>query len=109
MRQLRTATVVLVASVALASCDDDEDLERREGERTTQSAMLADQNVVRQMRSTDSLGRIIYDPAPDLSLSSAQQRRPDIFRAPGAPAGPARPAPRDTAKTEGATARARNP
>jgi hypothetical protein len=102
MRHLGIPALALVASVVLVSCDDD-GIELREGQPTTQSAMLADQNVVRQMRSTDSLGRLVYDPAPDLSLSSAQQRRPDIF---GGRVTPGRPAPRDTTTTEEAT---RNP
>jgi hypothetical protein len=101
------ACAVLMAGV-VSACGGDDDVDIREGERTTSSAMLADEEVVRQMRSTDSGGRLIYAAPPDLSLSSAQQRRPDIFRAPGAPATPARPAPRDTT-TPGAAARTRNP
>jgi hypothetical protein len=89
----------LAAVVALASCKDD-DVDIREGP----SGMLADSTVLEAMRSTDSLGRIIYDPAADLSLTSAQQRRPDIFRPPAPAARPA--APRDTAKAD-TTRRAR--
>ncbi|MGQ0713677.1 MAG: hypothetical protein ACT4PJ_08075 [Gemmatimonadaceae bacterium] len=106
MRHLGIAALALVASGILTSCDDDDGIELREGEPTRQGAMLADQNVVTQMRSTDSLGRIIYDPPPDLSLTSAQQRRPDIFGGRGAPS---RPSPRDTTTQEGATRRARSP
>jgi hypothetical protein len=105
MRRLRVAAVALLTLGVVASCGDD-DVDIREGERSTPSGMLADEEVLKQMRSTDSGGRVIYDPPPDLSLASAQQRRPDIFRAPGAPAAAPRAAPRDTA---GATPRTRNP
>jgi hypothetical protein len=108
MRRLRVAALAVLALGVLASCDDD-DVDIREGERTTPSGMLADEEVIKEMRSTDSGGRVIYDPPPDLSLASAQQRRPDIFRAPGAAAAPARPAPRDTVAARGATQRTRNP
>lgn len=108
MRRLRVAAVAVLTLGALAACGDD-DVDIREGERTTPSGMLADEEVLKEMRSTDSGGRVIYDPPPDLSLASAQQRRPDIFRAPGAPAAPARPAPRDTGATRAATQRPRNP
>ena len=108
MRRLRVAALVVLALGVVASCGDD-DVDIREGERTTPSGMLADEEVLKQMRSTDSGGRVVYDPPPDLSLTSAQQRRPDIFRAPGAPAAPARPAQRDTATTRGTTQRTRNP
>jgi hypothetical protein len=101
------ALAVFTLGVVAACGDDDVDI--REGERMTASGMLADEEVVKQMRSNDSGGRVIYAPPPDLSLSSAQQRRPDIFRPPGAPAAPARPAPRDTTTTEGATRGTRNP
>lgn len=95
MKLARIAALALVTATALGSCGDD-DVDVREGA----SGMLADSAVLQAMRSSDSLGRIIYDPAPDLSLSSAQQRRPDIFRAPAAPA--AKPAaPKDTTKTRG--------
>jgi len=82
--------VLAMASFALASCgDDDVDVSERP------SGMLADSAVLAAMRSSDTLGRVIYDPAPDLSLASAQQRRPEIFRPPGpAPAPAARTTPR---------------
>jgi hypothetical protein len=83
-------TLATVVAIALAACGDD-DVDIREG---TNSGMLADSAVLAQMRDTMTVNRIIYDPAPDLSLASAQQHRPDIFRPPAAPA--ARPAPRDT-------------
>ena len=109
MRRLRVmALAVLTLGAVVASCGDD-DVDIEEGERATPSGMLADEEVLKQMRSTDSGGRVVYDPPPDLSLASAQQRRPDIFRAPGAPAAPARPAQRDTTRTGGATQRTRNP
>jgi hypothetical protein len=109
---MRRLTMVVLAVLTLGvttACGNDGDVDIREGERTTPSGMLADEEVVKQMRSNDSGNRIIYAPAPDLSLSSAQQRRPDIFRAPGAPATPARPARRDTTAPGGATTRTRNP
>lgn len=103
MKLSRNAALAIVAAVALASCgDDDVDVRERP------SGMLADSTVLAAMRSTDSLGRIIYDPAPDLSLASAQQRRPEIFRPPGAPAA-TRATPKDTTTAEDATRRARNP
>ncbi len=57
------------------------------------------------MRPSVSGVRIIYDKPPDLSLASAQLRRPDIFKAPtpapaaapGAAAKPGGAASRDTA------------
>jgi hypothetical protein len=110
MSRVTVAMLTTIALGLLSACGDDDDrVGLRRGEHTTSSAMLADEQVVRQMRSTDSGGRVIYAPPPDLSLSSAQQRRPDIFRAPGAPATPSRAVPRDTTTTEEATARTRNP
>jgi hypothetical protein len=79
------ALSALVAA-ALSSCGDDE-AGIREG---SPSGMLADSAVLAAMRDTVTVNRIIYDAAPDLSLSSAQQRRPDIFRP------PATASPRDT-------------
>jgi hypothetical protein len=74
---------MLTAALVLAACgDDDVDVRERA------SGMLADSAVLASMRSVDTAGRIIYDPPPDLSLTSAQQRRPEIFRPP--PAAPAR-------------------
>ena len=81
---MRSWTAV-IAMAMLASCGGDDEAGMREGGG---SAMLADSAVLAAMRDTGTVNRIIYDPAPDLSLSSAQQRRPDIFRPP-APA-PAR-------------------
>jgi hypothetical protein len=92
MKVSRTAALALVTVLALGSCKDD-DVDIREGA----SGMLADSTVLQAMRSSDSLGRLVYDPAPDLSLASAQQRRPDIFRAPAPAVKPA--AAKDTAKT----------
>ncbi len=79
MKLLRTAASALVA-LAMIACGDDE-AGMREGPG---SAMLADSAVLAQMRDTGRVNRLIYDPAPDLSLSSAQQRRPEIFRPPAA-------------------------
>jgi hypothetical protein len=77
--------------LALSACGDD-DVDVREG---ASSGMLADSAVLAQMRDTVTVGRIIYEAPPDLSLSSARQRRPDIFRPPT----PATPPPqRDTTK-----------
>jgi hypothetical protein len=109
MGRLTVAALAMLTFGFVSACGDDDDVDIREGERTTSSAMLADEEVLKQMRSSDSGGRIIYAPPPDLSLTSAQQRRPDLFRPPGAPATPARSAPRDTTTTQGATARTRNP
>lgn len=108
MSRVAVGTLAVLALGALVSCGDDAG-GIRETERAAPSGMLADEGVLEQMRSTDSGGRVIYAAPPDLSLTSAQQRRPDIFRAPGARATPARPAPRDTTTTEGAMPRTRNP
>ena len=96
--RLSRVTVIVLAVLALASCKED-DVDVREGP----TGMLADSAVLQAMRSTDSLGRIIYDAAPDLSLASAQQRRPEIFRPP-APA-PSRAARRDTTPSANAARR----
>jgi hypothetical protein len=97
MKLSRIAVLAVMPVLALSSCgDDDVDVRERA------SGMLADSAVLQAMRSVDTVGRIIYEPAPDLSLSSARQRRPDIFRPP-APA--SRPAQRDTTKPERATRR----
>lgn len=90
--KLTRLALAVAAAVTLASCGDD-DVDIREGA----SGMLADSAVLAAMRDTVTVNRIIYDAAPDLSLGSAQQRRPDIFRPP-APATP-RPAARDTTKS----------
>ena len=91
MKQFRTALWApacraLTAALVLTACgDDDVDVRERA------SGMLADSAVLAAMRSVDTAGRIIYDAPPDLSLASAQQRRPEIFRPPpAAPAAPAR-------------------
>lgn len=100
MRLSRIAALAVVVC-AFASCgEDDVDVSERPSE------MLADSTVLAAMRSSDTLGRVVYDPAPDLSLTSAQQRRPDIFRPPGAPAA-TRATPRDTTPSESATRRSR--
>ena len=93
--------LVTVLAVGLAACggDDEADIRDRTG-----NGMLADSAVLAQMRDTGTVNRIIYDPAPDLSLASAQQRRPDIFRPPTAPT-TTRAAPRDTTTAEDRTRR----
>lgn len=80
MKQLRVACCVLTAVFVVGACGDDE-AGIREG---ASSGMLADSAVVAALRSSDTTGRIIYDPAPELSLASAQQKRPDMFRPPAA-------------------------
>lgn len=94
MKRSAMTPIAIVAVVVLMSCGGDDEAGMREGGG---SGMLADSAVLAAMRDTGKVNRIIYDPAPDLSLSSAQQRRPDIFRPP-APATP-RQAARDTAKS----------
>ena len=91
MKLSRIAGLSIAAAFALVSCKDD-DVDVREGA----SGMLADSAVLAAMRSVDTAGRIIYDPAPDLSLATAQQRRPEIFKPPTPPA--PRPAQKDTTK-----------
>lgn len=103
MRPSRVAALSIIAAIALVACGED-DVDIRQGPSTS---MLADSAVLAQMRSVDTVGRIIYEPAPDLSLASARQRRPDIFRPP-APAATPRAAPKDTARPQ-AAAGARNP
>lgn len=88
MNLSRLAPLALGAAAVLASCGDD-DAGIREG---APSGMLVDSAVLAAMRDTGTVNRIIYDSAPDLSLSSAQQRRPEIFRPPAPPA--SQPAPR---------------
>jgi hypothetical protein len=95
MKLLRAACCVL--TVFMMACGDD-DVDIREG---SSGEMLADSAVLAQMRDTFTVNRIIYDSAPDLSLASARQRRPDIFRPPTPPAPAAsKPAtqPADTAQ-----------
>lgn len=101
MKLSRISALAIMAVFALASCKDDE-----AGMREGASGMLADSTVLQAMRSVDTVGRIIYEAAPDLSLASAQQRRPDIFRP---PATASKAAPKDTTKSEDATRRARRP
>jgi hypothetical protein len=85
--------VAVVATALLTSCGGD-DAGIREGGG---AAMLADSAVLAAMRDTMTVNRLIYDPAPDLSLASAQQRRPEIFRPPAASPPRAAPA-RDTTR-----------
>ena len=80
MKQLRTTCCVLTAVLIVGACGGDDEAGIREGA----SGMLADSAVLAAMRDTGRVNRIIYDPAPDLSLTSAQQRRPDIFKPPAA-------------------------
>jgi hypothetical protein len=93
---------VLALALALAACGDD-DVDIREGEAR---GMLADSAVLAQMRDTFTVGRIIYDAPPDLSIGSARQRRPDIFRPPPAAGAPAA---RPGAQPADTTQRARRP
>jgi hypothetical protein len=81
----------LIVTISLAGCGDDDEASIRE---RPNSGLLADSAVLAQMRDTGTVNRLVYDPAPDLSLTSAQQRRPDIFRPPAPAAAPA--ARRDT-------------
>lgn len=81
MKPSRVASVAILSAAVMMACGDD-DVDIREGA----SGMLTDSAVLAQMRDTMTVGRIIYNPPPDLSLASAQQRRPDIFRPPSPPA-----------------------
>jgi hypothetical protein len=76
----------LIVTISFVGCGDDDEAGMREGPN---SGLLADSAVLAQMRDTGRVNRLIYDPAPDLSLTSAQQRRPDIFRPPAPAAAPA--------------------
>jgi hypothetical protein len=100
MKLSQMAPLAIIAVAALSSCGDDE-----VGVRDASTSMLADSTVLEAMRSVDTVGRILYEPAADLSLTSAQQRRPDIFRPPSPPA--TRPAaPKDTTTAKDASRRA---
>jgi hypothetical protein len=77
----RIASLATLVILGQAACGDDE-----AGMSERASGMLADSAVIAEMRDTGTVGRIIYDSAPDLSLGSARQRRPDIFRPPAPPA-----------------------
>lgn len=96
MRRSRIASRAFIAVLVLAACGDDDEAGIREGPA---SGMLADSAVLAEMRDTVTVNRIIYDPAPDLSLSSAQQRRPEIFRPPAAVAPAPRAQSRDTSRS----------
>jgi len=87
MKQLRAACCVLTVVFVVGACGDDDEAGIRE---SRSSGMLADSAVLAAMRDTGTVNRIIYDPAPDLSLTSAQQRRPEIFRPPAPAPVPAR-------------------
>ena len=95
MKRSSFVPIAIVAIALVTSCGGDDDAGIREGGG---SAMLADSAVLAAMRDTMTVNRIIYDPAPDLSLTSAQQRRPDIFRPPAA-APPRAPSSRDTTRS----------
>ena len=84
---MKRSWIAAIAMAMLASCGGDNEAGMREGGG---SAMLADSAVLAAMRDTVTVNRIIYDPAPDLSLASAQQRRPEIFRPPAPAPAPAR-------------------
>jgi hypothetical protein len=102
MKQLPAARCLLAMAFVLVACGDD-DIDVREGPA---SGMLADSAVLAQMRDTFTVGRILYDAPPDLSLASARQRRPDIFRPPTPPASAASTRPTQATDT---TQRARRP
>jgi hypothetical protein len=96
MKPLCAACCALTALLVVSACgDDDVDIRERPA-----SGMLADSAVLAQMRDTVTVGRVIYDPPPDLSLASARQRRPEIFRPPTPAGATAKPAaqPTDTAQ-----------
>ena len=85
MKLSRFAPLAIAAAIGFGACGDDE-----AGIREGASGMLVDSAVLAAMRDTGKVNRIIYDPAPDLSLTSAQQRRPEIFRPPAAAPAPVR-------------------
>jgi hypothetical protein len=79
------AMAVAIALAALAAgCRGDEEgriVERDEDARARQGTyLLADSNVVAELRAPANPGRIIYDAPTDLSYANAQRTRPDLVR-----------------------------
>jgi hypothetical protein len=91
-RRAATAAATVLVAAAFACGDDEVGVRGQTAGDSLRAAALADEAVLKELRSTDSGGRLVYDPPPDLSLASAQSRRPDIFKAPAAPAKAATPA-----------------
>jgi len=81
-RSAATSAAIVLLAAAVACRDDDVGVREQTAGDSLRAAALADEAVLKEMRSSDTAGRIIYDPPPDLSLASAQSRRPDIFKAP---------------------------
>jgi hypothetical protein len=77
---IRVVSVALIASVVLGCGDAGDVRELPDGAEGAQRSALLDQEVVKEMRSPDTIGRIIYEPPADLSLASAQLRRPDLVK-----------------------------
>lgn len=82
-----SGTVVAIALAALAAggCgrgdDDGRIVERDEDVRARQGTyLLADSNVVAELRAPTAPGRIIYEKPVDLSYANAQRTRPDLVR-----------------------------
>ena len=82
---LRAAAVTITVATAIAACRDDAadgSIREQDRNRLQKQAMAAisDEGVLKEMRTPDTLGRIIYDPPVDLSYANAQRTRPDLVR-----------------------------
>lgn len=77
---IRAVSAAFIASVVMGCGDAGDVRERPEGAEGAQKSALLDEEVVKEMRAPDTIGRIIYEPPADLSLASAQLRRPDLVK-----------------------------
>jgi hypothetical protein len=91
MKLGRTIMLAIALAAIPAACRGDNDqvgvrdqASTERGERQA-TAALSDEEIIAQLKTIDTIGRNIYDPPPDLSLTSAQLRRPDLFRPPQPP------------------------
>ena len=80
------AAALALAAATTAACRDDRvddgSIRVPDNNRLLKQGMaaLADEDVVKAMRTPDTIGRIVYDPPVDLSYANAQRMRPDLVR-----------------------------
>ena len=82
---MRRVIVLLVAAATLGACrdrDNKTDLRTLDANELARQGKLTlgDSQVVTALRVPQQVGRIIYEPPTDLSLTNAMRTRPDLFR-----------------------------
>ena len=87
-RIIRTAWAAALALAAATSVAcrgdnvDDGSIRVPDNNRLLKQGMtsISDEGVLKELRTPDTAGRIVYDPPVDLSYANAQRMRPDLVR-----------------------------